>query len=98
VAVKILENILESMEEIEEEYMILKEISYHPNLPQFYGLYLKKGKTSEHDQLWLVMELCAGGSTIELVRNLRNRGEYLTEMQIIYIIYNTLQVSEYHAI
>lgn len=46
------------MEEIEEEYMILKEISCHPNLPQFYGLYLKKGKTSESDQLWLVMEVC----------------------------------------
>lgn len=54
---KILENILESIEEIEEEYMILKDISFHPNLPQFYGLYLKKGKTSELDQLWLVMEV-----------------------------------------
>lgn len=54
---KVLENILESIEEIEEEYMILKEISFHPNLPQFYGLYLKKGKTSELDQLWLVMEV-----------------------------------------
>lgn len=57
VAVKILENIMESIEEIEEEYIILKDISFHPNLPQFYGLYLKKGKTAETDQLWLVMEV-----------------------------------------
>lgn len=57
VAVKVLENISESIEEIEEEFMILKNISYHPNLPRFYGLYLKKGKTTESDQLWLVMEV-----------------------------------------
>lgn len=57
VAIKVLENISESIEEIEEEYMILKDISHHPNLPQFYGLYLKKGKKVEDDQLWLVMEV-----------------------------------------
>lgn len=56
-AIKVLENISESIEEIEEEYMILKDISHHPNLPQFNGLYLKKGEKSEDDQLWLVMEV-----------------------------------------
>lgn len=38
-------------------------------------------------------QLCAGGSTIELIRNLKKEGSLLTEVQIIYIILNTLQVS-----
>lgn len=37
-------------------------------------------------------QLCAAGSTIEVVRNLRKDGKLLTELQIIYIIYHTLRV------
>lgn len=42
---------------------------------------------------FIFFQLCAGGSTTELVRSLKKRGELLTELQIIYIIYNTLQVN-----
>ncbi len=69
VAVKILENILESIEEIEEEFIILKDLSCHPNLPQFYGLYLKKGRTSDTDQLWLVMEVSKFHIFLDLFKN-----------------------------
>lgn len=52
-----MENIADNIEEIEEEYMILKELSIHPNIPNFFGLYMKPGLDVETDQLWFVMEV-----------------------------------------
>lgn len=58
VAVKILENITDNIEEIEEEYLILRDLGYHPNLPLFYGLYFKKSHSSDNqDQLWFIIEV-----------------------------------------
>lgn len=65
-AVKILESITDNLEEIEEEFMVLSDLSKHPNLPEFHGIFLKKGKTAEEDQLWFVMELMHGGSITDL--------------------------------
>jgi myosin-3 len=42
---------------IEEEYRILRDLSDHPNLPNFYGVYLKKGQKGEKDQVWFVQEV-----------------------------------------
>ncbi|KAJ4449033.1 hypothetical protein ANN_00427 [Periplaneta americana] len=56
VAVKILENVADNIEEIEEEYLVLRDLSLHPNIPAFYGLYLRRGPTQEEDQLWFTME------------------------------------------
>ncbi|PSN47191.1 Myosin-IIIa [Blattella germanica] len=56
VAVKILENVADNIEEIEEEYLVLRDLSLHPNIPSFYGLYLRRGPTQEEDQLWFTME------------------------------------------
>ncbi|CAG0920064.1 unnamed protein product, partial [Notodromas monacha] len=58
VAIKIMENIPDNLEEIEEEYLILRDFCLHPNIPMFHGLYLKRGKVAEEDQLWFVMEVC----------------------------------------
>jgi myosin III len=66
VAIKILEQITENLEEIEEEYLVLSELSRHPNLPEFHGLFLKKGKTPEEDQIWFCLELMHGGSITDL--------------------------------
>jgi len=57
VAIKILENVADNIEEIEEEYLVLRDLGGHPNLPSFYGLFLRKGATAEDDQLWFVMEV-----------------------------------------
>ncbi|KAH0552740.1 hypothetical protein KQX54_014623 [Cotesia glomerata] len=87
VAVKILENIADNIEEIEEEYLILRDLGFHPNLPLFYGLYFKKSDSSDNqDQLWFVIELCTGGSVTDLVQGLKKRGSRLTDNQIAYII------------
>lgn len=57
VAVKILETIADNLEEIEEEYLVLRDLSVHPNLPTFVGIFLRKGTCTEEDQLWFVMEV-----------------------------------------
>lgn len=57
VAIKILETITDNLEEIEEEYLVLRDLSHHPNLPTFIGIFLKRGATFEDDQLWFVMEV-----------------------------------------
>lgn len=56
VAVKIMESIKEVVEEIEEEYQILRDLGDHPNIPKFYGLFLKQDP-QEEDQLWIAMEV-----------------------------------------
>ena len=54
---KILENIAENLEEIEEEFLILRDLSLHPNLPSFRGIFLKRADREEEDQAWLVLEV-----------------------------------------
>jgi myosin-3 len=50
-AVKVIDFVDEVIEEIEEEYRILKDLSNHPNLPKYLGIYMKKVK--DERQLWL---------------------------------------------
>ncbi|XP_069672444.1 myosin-IIIb-like isoform X3 [Periplaneta americana] len=95
VAVKILENVADNIEEIEEEYLVLRDLSLHPNIPAFYGLYLRRGPTQEEDQLWFTMELCTGGSVTDLVQGLKRRNERLTEDQIAYILRETVEALIY---
>ncbi|KAI4486879.1 hypothetical protein M0802_012249 [Mischocyttarus mexicanus] len=60
VAIKILENVADNIEEIEEEYLVLRDLSLHPNIPVFNGLFLRRAKPAqEEDQLWFVMEVIA---------------------------------------
>ncbi|XP_055383448.1 myosin-IIIb-like [Condylostylus longicornis] len=95
VAVKILESIADNIEEIEEEYLVLRDLSKHPNLPEFYGIWLNKGNVIEDDQLWFVMELCDGGSVTDLVHGLRLKNKYLSTDQIAYIVYEMLKALIY---
>ncbi|PNF20373.1 hypothetical protein B7P43_G12424, partial [Cryptotermes secundus] len=95
VAVKILENVADNIEEIEEEFLVLRDLNMHPNIPTFHGLYLRRGQTQEEDQLWFTMELCTGGSVTDLVQGLKHRNERLTEDQIAYIIRETVEALIY---
>ena len=56
VAVKIMESIHEVVEELEEEFQILRDLSSHPNLPKFHGIYLKQDPQTE-DQFWIAIEV-----------------------------------------
>ncbi|XP_007934606.1 myosin-IIIa [Orycteropus afer afer] len=88
-AVKILDPIHDIDEEIEAEYNILKTLSDHPNVVRFYGMYYKKDKVNG-DKLWLVLELCNGGSVTDLVKNFLKRGERMSEPIIAYILHEAL--------
>lgn len=57
VAVKIMESIADNIEEIDEEFLVYRDLCLHPNIPSFYGLYFNAGKKREEDQLWFVMEV-----------------------------------------
>jgi myosin-3 len=57
VAIKILENLTETGEEAEEELVVLKDLSLHPNLPYFFGLFYKPCPKPQDSQLWFVMEV-----------------------------------------
>ncbi len=92
-AVKVMESYNELIEEIEEEYMILRDLSYHSNLPEFYGIYLKDNlNTSEDDsdELWLVLELCSNGSVTDLVKTLIKNEKRLDECLIAHILRQTI--------
>lgn len=53
-----MEQIADNIEEIEEEFLVLRDLCLHPNIPAFHGLYLKKHPSKrEEDQLWFVMEV-----------------------------------------
>ena len=55
-AVKILESVHEVIEEIEEEYKVLKALGKHRNLTEFKGIYLKQDPQAE-DQVWIAMQV-----------------------------------------
>uniref|UniRef100_A0AAQ6AC01 non-specific serine/threonine protein kinase n=1 Tax=Amphiprion ocellaris TaxID=80972 RepID=A0AAQ6AC01_AMPOC len=91
-AVKILDPIHVSRdidEEIEAEYNILKALSDHPNVVKFYGMYYKKDVKCG-DQLWLVLELCNGGSVTDLAKGMLKRGDRMDEAIIAYILHEAL--------
>ncbi|KAM4027414.1 myosin-IIIa [Anomaloglossus baeobatrachus] len=89
-AVKIMDPFHEDIdEEIEAEYNILKALSDHANVVKFYGMYFKKD-AKIGDQLWLVLELCNGGSVTDLAKGLLKRGERMNEAIIAYILHEAL--------
>ncbi|KAI4886741.1 hypothetical protein NFI96_015752 [Prochilodus magdalenae] len=88
-AVKILDPINDVDEEIEAEYTILRTLSNHPNVVKFLGMFYKADDLSG-GQLWLVLELCNGGSVTDLIKGLLMRGKRLEEPVISYILCGAL--------
>ncbi|XP_048508226.1 neither inactivation nor afterpotential protein C isoform X2 [Athalia rosae] len=87
VAIKIQQLTQETQALVVEEYRVLRDFAGHPNLPEFYGIYRKRsGKKSEPDQVWFVMELCEGGSVMDMVRGLAAADRKLKEEHIGYIL------------
>uniref|UniRef100_A0A3Q0QX65 non-specific serine/threonine protein kinase n=1 Tax=Amphilophus citrinellus TaxID=61819 RepID=A0A3Q0QX65_AMPCI len=88
-AVKVLDPINDVDEEIEAEYNILRSLPNHPNVVKFYGMFYKSDNLTG-GQLWLVLELCNGGSVTELIKSLLMRGQRLQEPVISYILCSAL--------
>ncbi|XP_064474850.1 myosin-IIIb-like isoform X2 [Ornithodoros turicata] len=92
VAVKIMENIADNVEEMDEEHRVLRDLCAHPNIPTYFGIFFQPAATCrEDDQVWFVMELCTGGSVTDLVQGLRRCGERLPERAIAYILRETME-------
>ncbi|XP_076858866.1 myosin-IIIb isoform X3 [Brachyhypopomus gauderio] len=88
-AVKILDPIHDVDEEIEAEYNILRSLSNHPNVVKFLGMFYKADERVG-GQLWLVLELCNGGSVTDLIKGLLMNGKRLEEPVISYILCGAL--------
>jgi myosin-3 len=73
--------------------MILRDLTNHPNLPKFHGIFLKH--YNEEDQLWLVLELCSNGSVTDLVKSLIKCGNKLEENLIAHILRQTILALEH---
>lgn len=71
---------------INEEYRVLRDFSTHPNLPAFYGVYRKKFTTAQPDEIWFILELCEGGSVIDIIRSLQTINKRVTEEHLSYIL------------
>ncbi|XP_033606145.1 neither inactivation nor afterpotential protein C [Cryptotermes secundus] len=96
VAIKIQAVTPDTEEDLRNEYHILREFSCHPNLPDLYGIYLKKASSdSEHERVWFVMELCLGGPVRDLVRGLQEENRRMTEEHIAYILKEVVKVLVY---
>uniref|UniRef100_A0A5S6L994 non-specific serine/threonine protein kinase n=1 Tax=Xenopus tropicalis TaxID=8364 RepID=A0A5S6L994_XENTR len=74
---------------IEAEYNILRSLPNHPNVVMFFGMFYKADQYIG-GQLWLVLELCNGGSVTDLVKSILKCGQRLDEMIISYILYGAL--------
>uniref|UniRef100_UPI00358F29BB myosin-IIIa n=1 Tax=Myxine glutinosa TaxID=7769 RepID=UPI00358F29BB len=93
-AIKILDPINEIDEDIEAEYSILQSLPQHPNVVTFYGIFHKRDSLSR-EQLWLVLELCDGGSVAELVKRQLALGERMAEPLIAYILHGALHALQH---
>uniref|UniRef100_A0A673VWB8 Protein kinase domain-containing protein n=1 Tax=Salmo trutta TaxID=8032 RepID=A0A673VWB8_SALTR len=62
--------------EIQAELSTLSTLSNPPNVVKFYGMFYKSDDLSG-GQLWMVLELCNGGSVTDLIKGLLMRGALL---------------------
>ncbi|ALC38813.1 ninaC [Drosophila busckii] len=92
VALKIQHYDEEHQVSIEEEYRTLRDYCAHPNLPEFYGVY-KLCKPNGPDEIWFVMEHCAGGTAVDMVNKLLKLDRRMREEHIAYIIRETCRAA-----
>ncbi|CAH1389425.1 unnamed protein product [Nezara viridula] len=89
VAIKVQKVTNENKSSVEEEYKILRDLSSHPNLPDFYGVY--KHSEGNKNYVWFVMELCEGGPVIDLIRALHRQAKKMNELHIAFILKETIK-------
>ncbi|XP_064389484.1 myosin-IIIb-like isoform X3 [Halichondria panicea] len=88
-AIKVMEAILDKEDDIRAELNVFENHSHHPNIINFYGAFVKKDSIAD-DQLWIVMEHCSAGSVTDLVKEMKEKGERLSEDTISYILREVL--------
>ncbi|KAM7532618.1 hypothetical protein Aperf_G00000131120 [Anoplocephala perfoliata] len=67
IAIKIIDDIAEALEEVKETRALNRLCYNHPNLPKFMGVYVNSPADDLlQPQVWIAMELCSGGTVTEL--------------------------------
>lgn len=89
VAVKVLQVDEDRLDDVREEYHVLRDLSDHPNLPDFYGTFVRRSE--DGDQVWFAMELCANGPILDLVCGLLERNKKMQEDHIAYILKSAIK-------
>ncbi|XP_063851203.1 LOW QUALITY PROTEIN: neither inactivation nor afterpotential protein C-like [Scylla paramamosain] len=95
VAIKVVENIKENLEEVEEEHRVLAQLSLHENFPAFHGDLPEESWEPEDHQLWFVMELVKMGSVAELAQAYKKKDERMPEDLIAYILQNIIKAVQH---
>lgn len=97
-AIKIMDLVEDEEEEIKVEVNILKKHGGHANITAFYGAFLTGADMAgpdrdPMDKLWLVMELCEGGSVTDLAVEMQPK--VIPENLIVYFLHQTCQALAY---
>ncbi|XP_044266503.1 neither inactivation nor afterpotential protein C isoform X2 [Tribolium madens] len=87
VAIKTQKNSKKFQTYIEQEYKVLKDLSWHVNLPDFYAIFCQE------DKVWFVLEVCSGGCVTDLVQNLLEKNRRMREEHIAYILKETIKAA-----
>ncbi|XP_065178449.1 misshapen-like kinase 1 [Sycon ciliatum] len=87
-AVKVMDVAEEEEEDLRLEINVLRQHSHHPNIATYYGAFVRKNPGRD-DSLWLVMELCGGGSITDLVKSSKTRA--LREDCVAYVCREVLR-------
>eukprot|EP01094_Clydonella_sp_ATCC50884_P025679 TRINITY_DN6856_c0_g1_i1.p1 TRINITY_DN6856_c0_g1~~TRINITY_DN6856_c0_g1_i1.p1 ORF type:complete len:867 (-),score=191.24 TRINITY_DN6856_c0_g1_i1:66-2666(-) len=82
-AAKIVRGEAQTTEELQKEMNILKKCK-NANIVQYYGCCYDEVE----EELWILMDFCAGGSTLDLIKGMTTT---LSEAQIAAIIFSTIK-------
>ncbi|XP_064213013.1 neither inactivation nor afterpotential protein C isoform X2 [Tribolium castaneum] len=80
VAIKVQKHTKKFEKYIQHEYKVLKDLSWHGNLVDFYGIFRKE------DDVWFVLEICSSCCVMDLVQNLLDKNRRMREEHIAYIL------------
>jgi myosin III len=70
---------------IEEEYRTLRDCPEHPNILQFYGVFMKRNSSPPHE-IWFILEYCHYGAIMDTVKALHSQKRSLKELHVAYIM------------
>lgn len=95
IAIKVVSNLPNKYDEIQNEMAIFQKFSRHPNMVDYYGTYIYRNENGLPIQIWLVMEYCGGRSVSQLAKTTVYNGGKLSENVIKYILKETLNALKY---
>ncbi|XP_045471088.1 neither inactivation nor afterpotential protein C isoform X2 [Harmonia axyridis] len=74
---------------LKDEYKLLRDVSSHPNIIDFYGAYCLK------NELMLVTEYCEGGDILKIVNDLLAKNRRMKEEHIAHILKEIIKAVSY---